>query len=104
VEIGLLGPVEIRDSGGELRPVVGARLRTLLVLLALDAGRDVSADRLIDGLWGEVPPAAAPGLDVVATRSYGYAVPWTGCLSPSSWPRLACVPCRRRFWPTGSGC
>jgi predicted ATPase/DNA-binding SARP family transcriptional activator len=40
-------------------PVAGARLRTLLILLALDANRVVSADRLIDGVWGADPPAAA---------------------------------------------
>ncbi|WP_106316760.1 BTAD domain-containing putative transcriptional regulator [Actinoplanes italicus] len=60
MEIGLLGPLEVRDGDGTLLPVAGARLRTLVVLLALDAGREVSADRLIDGLWGETPPAAAP--------------------------------------------
>src|SRR5262249_61303819 len=29
-------------------------------MLALDAGRVVSADRLIDGLWGDRAPAGAP--------------------------------------------
>ena len=37
----------------------GTRLRTLLILLALDANRTVSADRLIDGVWGDDPPATA---------------------------------------------
>jgi predicted ATPase/DNA-binding SARP family transcriptional activator len=86
VEIGLLGPVEVRDGSGKLLPVSGARLRTLVVLLALEAGRDVSAGRLIDGVWGDAPPAAAPnalqalvsrlrraapGLEVIATPA-GY--------------------------------
>ncbi|MEU4623046.1 BTAD domain-containing putative transcriptional regulator [Actinoplanes sp. NPDC023801] len=86
MEIGVLGPVEVRDADGTLLPVAGARLRTLVVLLALDAGRDVSADRLIDGVWGDAPPAAAPnalqalvsrlrraapGLEVIATPA-GY--------------------------------
>jgi predicted ATPase/DNA-binding SARP family transcriptional activator len=59
VDITVLGPVELRGGGGQAVPVAGARLRTLLLLLALDANRTVSADRLIDGLWGDVPPQAA---------------------------------------------
>ena len=55
----MLGPVELRDGGGRAVPVAGARLRTLLLLLALDANRNVSAERLIDGVWGEEPPQAA---------------------------------------------
>ena len=55
----MLGPVQLRTDAGETVPVAGARLRTLLILLALDANRTVSADRLIDGVWGDDPPAAA---------------------------------------------
>ncbi len=55
----MLGPVELRDGGGRAVPVAGARLRTLLLLLALDANRNVSAERLIDGVWGDEPPQAA---------------------------------------------
>ncbi|GID33017.1 BTAD domain-containing putative transcriptional regulator [Paractinoplanes brasiliensis] len=54
MEIAVLGPVELCG-----RAVSGARLGALVTLLALDAGRVVSADRLIDGVWGEQPPAAA---------------------------------------------
>src|SRR5712691_3843726 len=35
------------------------RGRALLALLVLHAGEAVSADRLIDELWGEHPPATA---------------------------------------------
>ncbi|XVU27234.1 BTAD domain-containing putative transcriptional regulator [Actinoplanes sp. CA-054009] len=59
MEIAVLGPLELRADGGETVPVAGARLRTLLLLLALDAGRVVPADRLIDGVWADDPPAAA---------------------------------------------
>ncbi|WP_433377108.1 BTAD domain-containing putative transcriptional regulator [Actinoplanes sp. CA-142083] len=59
MDIAVLGPVELRGGGGQAVPVAGARLRTLLLLLALDANRNVSADRLIDGVWGEEPPQAA---------------------------------------------
>jgi YVTN family beta-propeller protein len=58
LEIRLLGPVEARLSE---RPLALDRLqqRALLALLALNANRVVSTDRLIDALWGERPPATA---------------------------------------------
>ncbi|MBC6458785.1 BTAD domain-containing putative transcriptional regulator [Actinomadura sp. HBU206391] len=59
MRIGILGPLEVRVGD---RPVEigGARLRALLTLLALDAGRVVPAERLIDDLWDDNPPAGAP--------------------------------------------
>jgi predicted ATPase/DNA-binding SARP family transcriptional activator len=59
VRIAMLGPLEVHADG---RPVEvgGARLRALLILLALDAGRVVNTHRLVDGLWGDDPPAGAP--------------------------------------------
>src|SRR4051794_25383018 len=56
--IELLGPVE---AWMDDRPVAlgGQRPRALLALLALMDGRVVTADRLIDELWGEEPPARA---------------------------------------------
>ena len=59
VDIAVLGTVGLRDGTGPTVPVAGARLRALLLLLALDAGHVVPADRLIDGVWGDDPPAAA---------------------------------------------
>jgi len=59
VDIAVLGPLELRAGTGQTVTVAGARLRTLVVLLALDANRVVSADRLIDGVWGDDPPALA---------------------------------------------
>ncbi|MBS4104263.1 BTAD domain-containing putative transcriptional regulator [Tsukamurella paurometabola] len=49
--IGVLGPVV---AGG--RPVPGVRARRLLVTLVLADGRPVSADRLVDDVWGDAPP------------------------------------------------
>jgi predicted ATPase/DNA-binding SARP family transcriptional activator len=60
VRIGLLGPLEVADDAGRPVEVGGARLRALLILLALDAGRVVTAERLIDGVWGDDPPSGAP--------------------------------------------
>jgi predicted ATPase/DNA-binding SARP family transcriptional activator len=58
VRIGILGPLEVWDSGRSIE-VGGARLRALLILLALEAGRVVSAERLIDDLWEDNPPVSA---------------------------------------------
>jgi predicted ATPase/DNA-binding SARP family transcriptional activator len=59
VQIMLLGPLEVRAASGVEVDVGGARLRTLLILLALDAGRVVTTGRLADGLWPHGRPAAA---------------------------------------------
>ena len=58
LEIRLLGPVEAR-LGGQPLALVGAKQRAVLAMLALDANRAVSLERLIDGLWDERPPASA---------------------------------------------
>ena len=55
----MLGTLEVSHGG---RPVVvrGGLPRRLLALLALTPGLEVSADRLVDGLWGaDAPPASA---------------------------------------------
>ncbi|WP_242906916.1 BTAD domain-containing putative transcriptional regulator [Actinomadura terrae] len=55
---GVLGAVEVR--GGEAEGAVGGpRVRGLLAMLLLEAGRVVAAERLIDGLYGEEPPKGA---------------------------------------------
>ncbi|MEU8029139.1 BTAD domain-containing putative transcriptional regulator [Streptomyces sp. NPDC049099] len=64
MRIVLLGPVQVQRHGdGADGPppavVSGARLRMLFARLALDAGRPVSVDALVGGLWGEDPPAEA---------------------------------------------
>jgi DNA-binding SARP family transcriptional activator/tetratricopeptide (TPR) repeat protein len=62
VEFRILGPLEVIDGK---RPVLlpQGRARALLALLVLHAGQVVSADRLIDELWGEEsPPTAATAL------------------------------------------
>jgi len=59
VQIGMLGSFEVRTDDGALAEVPGARLRGLLAVLALDAGRVVPKAALIDWIWGETPPADA---------------------------------------------
>ena len=58
MEFRILGPTEVLD-GGRRRPLPSGRGRALLALLALQAGEPVSADRLIDELWGDDPPPTA---------------------------------------------
>ncbi|MEV4053225.1 AfsR/SARP family transcriptional regulator [Amycolatopsis sp. NPDC049688] len=58
VELGVLGPFEVRIAG-EPRDVGGPRLRALLAVLAAEAGRVVSVPALARALWGERAPAHA---------------------------------------------
>ena len=57
----LLGPVEVSSHGAAVA-LGGPKERAMLALLAMRAGATVSADELIEGLWGEDPPATAPKL------------------------------------------
>jgi predicted ATPase/DNA-binding SARP family transcriptional activator len=59
VWFGILGSVEVRSAEGRVVAVGGPQSRSLLALLLLEAGRVVSAARLIDGLYGENPPGDA---------------------------------------------
>src|SRR5580658_1497633 len=52
MEVRLFGELEA-VAGGVPVPVRGAKQRALLALLALQRGQPVSADRLIDLLWGD---------------------------------------------------
>jgi DNA-binding SARP family transcriptional activator len=64
VEFRILGPLEVRDNGESL-VLGGAKQRSLLAILLLNANQVVSTDRLIDELWGaEAPDTAAKALQV----------------------------------------
>jgi len=58
MDVQVLGPVEASVEGRSI-PLGGGKPRALLAMLALNAGSTVSTERLIDGLWGEEPPASA---------------------------------------------
>ncbi|WP_433681044.1 AfsR/SARP family transcriptional regulator [Nocardia sp. CA-119907] len=65
----LLGPVMVEAADGTKASVGGPRVRALLGLLALEAGRVVPAARLVDGVWGENPPAGTGNaLQTLASR------------------------------------
>src|SRR5262245_9788992 len=56
----VLGAVEVRRDG-EALDLGGPQQRAVIAHLALDAGRVVSVERLIDRLWGEEPPRTPLG-------------------------------------------
>jgi DNA-binding SARP family transcriptional activator len=58
VQVTLLGPVAAAAEGTEL-PLGGLKQRAVFALLALNAGRVVALDRLVDELWEGEPPSRA---------------------------------------------
>jgi predicted ATPase/DNA-binding SARP family transcriptional activator len=69
VRIGILGPLDVRTDAGEPIAINGARLRALLALLALSAGKVQAQPQLIDSLWPAHPPAgAANALQALVSR------------------------------------
>ncbi|MEV6522440.1 BTAD domain-containing putative transcriptional regulator [Longispora sp. NPDC051575] len=69
MRIGMLGPFEARADDGTPADVPGARLRALLVALALHPGHVVQKATLIDWIWGEHPPTdAANALQRLVSR------------------------------------
>ncbi|MEV5956493.1 BTAD domain-containing putative transcriptional regulator [Streptomyces sp. NPDC051987] len=58
LRFGLLGPPVLYDAAG-VRPVGSPKVRTLLAVLLLDAGRVVSVESLTEALWGGAPPVSA---------------------------------------------
>jgi DNA-binding SARP family transcriptional activator len=54
----ILGSLEVLDDGRAIA-LPGTKPRALLALLLLHANETLTADRIIDELWGERPPAAA---------------------------------------------
>ena len=90
MQLRLLGSVEATVEGRALA-LGAAKQRAVLAMLALRPGRPVSADELMEGLWGEHPPATAAkmvqqyvshlrrlldvaddGRQVIVTRGRGY--------------------------------
>ena len=56
LRIGLLGPLQVRDEAGRLVSVGGRQLRVLFTLLALNAGRVLSAGTMTEQIWPDDPP------------------------------------------------
>ncbi|MFC4591817.1 AfsR/SARP family transcriptional regulator [Sphaerisporangium corydalis] len=69
VRVFILGPMEVEGEDGAAVPIGGPRVRALLAMLALEPGRLVPADRLVDALWGEnLPAAPANALQTLVKR------------------------------------
>ena len=87
MDYSLLGPIEVRIDGRTVS-VGRGKQRALLAVLALNAGRVVPVEHLIDELWGDEPPATATtalqvyisrlrktlGEGAIVTREPGYLV------------------------------
>jgi DNA-binding SARP family transcriptional activator/WD40 repeat protein len=85
VELRILGPLEVATAEGPIR-LGSRRERAVLGALVLGGGDVVSADRLVEALWGEQPPRSAAktlqnyvlklrkalGPGVIETRTPGY--------------------------------
>ena len=54
----VLGPLDVTGPRGAVR-LNSSRERTILAVLALNANRLVAAQRLVDAIWAEAPPAMA---------------------------------------------
>ncbi|WP_301177691.1 AfsR/SARP family transcriptional regulator, partial [Actinomadura geliboluensis] len=72
MRIGILGPLDLRDEAARPVEVGGRRLRALLVRLAAEGGRPVSAERLLDDLWDGAPPGGN-ALQALVSRLRGVA-------------------------------
>ena len=57
MRFGVLGPLQVTTADGAPVRVPEAKVRLLLAALLAHRGRAVSADRLVDALWGDAPPA-----------------------------------------------
>lgn len=55
MEIGILGPLEVTEAG-HVVPVGGSKRRALLTMLTLNVGNVVTADALVEELWGDAQP------------------------------------------------
>ena len=58
VELGVLGPLQVRRDGAPVA-IPGAKPRAVLTMLGLHGGSVVSADALVELLWGDDPPRTA---------------------------------------------
>lgn len=117
----VLGPFEVAGPQGRVR-MRSARERKILAILVLNANHLVVAQRLIDGVWPEAPPAtardqiytcisrlrralAAAGLgDRIRTRHPGYLLEvWDGELDLNAFEREveACLEAPGNVVPTG---
>ena len=84
MEFRILGPIEVRFAGRQV-DVGHARQRSVLAVLLLDPGRVISAEQLIDRVWGDDPPTS------VRNALYGYVARLKAALAGTAEPGVALV-------------
>lgn len=57
----MLGPLEVRLDAGSVLAPRAPKMQALLVALALEPGRSVSTEALVEAVWEQDPPAAPVG-------------------------------------------
>ena len=75
MEIRLLGPLEAVAGDGSVLPIGGGKQRALLAALALEAGRTLSVQRLVEELWGLDPPDTAPKMVQIGVSQLRQVLP-----------------------------
>src|SRR5690606_36706824 len=60
VRFGVLGPITAWTDAGEEVPIRGVKVRAVLADLVVHGGEAVTADRLVDDVWGESPGSRNP--------------------------------------------
>jgi DNA-binding SARP family transcriptional activator/tetratricopeptide (TPR) repeat protein len=85
VEILVLGPVDVRHRDRSM-PFSRQQARFILGVLALEVGRPISTDRLIDLVWGPNPPRSARAIlqTRVSELRNGLTAMLTGPAAPGS--------------------
>src|SRR5512132_1479053 len=69
MEVRLLGPVDVVADDGSPVAVPGQKLQLVLAALAIERGKAVSPERLVDILYGDDPPRQpANSLQVLVSR------------------------------------
>ncbi|MGH9263839.1 MAG: BTAD domain-containing putative transcriptional regulator, partial [Acidimicrobiales bacterium] len=61
MQFGLLGSLAVLDDAGRALDLGGNQSRMVLAVLLAAGGRVVTAESLVDAVWGDDPPASAPG-------------------------------------------
>jgi hypothetical protein len=99
VEFLVLGPIEVRSADGQIR-VGGIKQRSILALLIANRGHAVSADRIVDEIYGEdagggVRRSVQSIVSLLRRERTGRSTPNSlrrGCSCPSSRVGIMAVP------------
>lgn len=96
MEFRILGPLEVRHDGREVK-IGGSRQQIALSMMLLEPGKVIPLSRLIDAMWDGEPPATARaqvqicisnlrrmiaavgGTDLIDTHRHGYLIRLDGC-------------------------